>query len=218
MIERGVTRHFCPERALQGPGTGAVFYPAQKSLRRQGFYLALYSGAASVRIGRSHPNGDGEIRGLDLQHSAGFTLLEVMIAVAFIGIAMLALLSLHRSDLLSVARARDMTRAAMLAQSMMADAEMARFPMPGQLSGDFQKMYPGQYPNFRWQRKVEQSHEFPDICRVRITVFYGPRFRRTFVLTEFMHSPVPQINPSSSAGDGQDPNGSPSGQSGNIAP
>jgi hypothetical protein len=96
----------------------------------------------------------------------------------------------------------------------MADAEMARFPVPGQLTGDFQKMYPGQYPQFRWQRMVEQSHDFPDVCRVRITVFYGPRFRRRFVLTEFMHSPVPQFNGSGTPSEGQNPNGAPFGQSG----
>src|SRR5438105_658738 len=123
-----------------------------------------------------------------------FTLLEVMIAVAFIGIALLALLSLHHSDLVSVARARDLTKAAMLAQSLMADAELARFPTPGQLSGDFQKMYPGLYPQFWWQRRVDQSEQYPDVRRVRITIFYGPRFRRTFLLTEFMHNPQPQLN------------------------
>jgi Tfp pilus assembly protein PilE len=121
-----------------------------------------------------------------------FTLLEVMIAVAFIGFAMLALLSLHHSSMQSVARTRELTEAAMLAQAIMTDAEQTRFPDPGRLTGDFQKMYPGQYPNFRWQRIVEQSQEFPDIRRVRIRVFYGPGFGRTFVLTEFMHNPLPQ--------------------------
>jgi type II secretion system protein I len=122
-----------------------------------------------------------------------FTLLEVMIAVAFIGFAMLALLSLHHSSMQSVARARELTQAAMLAQALMTDAEQTRFPQPGRFTGDFQKMYPGRYANFRWQRIVEQSEDFPDIRRVRITVSYGPGFRRTFVLTEFMHNPLPQI-------------------------
>jgi prepilin-type N-terminal cleavage/methylation domain-containing protein len=122
-----------------------------------------------------------------------FTLLEVMVAVAFIGIALLALLALHHSALQSVARTRGLTQAALLAQALMADAEQTRFPEPGRLSGNFQKLYPGQYPNFRWQRIVEPSTQFPDIRRVRITVFYGPGFRHTFVLTEFMHNPLPQL-------------------------
>jgi hypothetical protein len=118
-----------------------------------------------------------------------------MVAIAFIGFAMLALLSLHHSGMQSVARARELTQAAMLAQTLMTDAEQTRFPEPGQLKGDFQKIYPGQYSRFRWQRIVEQSEEFPDIRRVRITVFYGPGFRRSFVLNEFMHNPLPQLTP-----------------------
>src|SRR5215471_10630863 len=114
-----------------------------------------------------------------------FTLLEVMIAVAFVGIALLALLSLHHSGMQTVVRARELTQAAMLAQALMTDAEQARFPAPGQLSGDFQKMYPGQFGNFRWQRVIVQSEEFPDIRRVQIIVFYGAGFHRSFVLTEF---------------------------------
>jgi type II secretion system protein I len=132
-----------------------------------------------------------------------FTLLEVMIAVAFIGFAMLALLSLHHSGMQSVARTRELTQAAMLAQALMTDAEQARFPEPGRLTGDFQKMYPGQYSNFRWQRIVEQSEEFPDIRRVRIMVVYGPGFHRTFVLTEFMHNPIPQLTLPNGAPDQQ---------------
>jgi hypothetical protein len=118
-----------------------------------------------------------------------------MIAIAFIGIAMLALLSLHHSAMQTVARGRELTQAAMLAQALMTDAEQARFPDPGQQSGDFQKKYPGQFVNFRWQRVVVQSEEFPDIRRVRITVLYGPRFHRSFALTEFMHNPLPQLTP-----------------------
>jgi type II secretory pathway pseudopilin PulG len=122
-----------------------------------------------------------------------FTLLEVMVAIAFIGFAMLALLSLHHSSLQSVARARELTQAAMLAQGIMSEAEKVRFPDPGRFTGDFEKMYPGQFPRFRWQRIVEQSPEFADIRRVRVTVFYGPGFRHTFVLTELMHNPQPQL-------------------------
>jgi general secretion pathway protein I len=198
-------------RVLPRPGDDAVIRAVRKALSGRTSHIAVYGHSAALRV--SHEAGS-EVPRDDVKLSAGFTLLEVMIAVAFIGIALLALLSLHRSDLLSVARARDMTRAAMLAQSLMADAEMARFPVPGQLTGDFQKMYPGQYPQFRWQRMAEQSHDFPDVCRVRITVFYGPRFRRRFVLTEFMHSPVPQFNGSGTPAEGQNPNGAPSGQSG----
>jgi len=123
--------------------------------------------------------------------AAAFTLLEVMIAVAFIGIALLALLSLHHSNLNSVIRGQNLTEAATLAQALMAQAELERFPPVGVTQGDFSQMYPGQYKSFRWQRSVEGSPVFPDVRRVRIRVLYGAGGVRSFTLTEFMHNPVP---------------------------
>ena len=52
-------------------------------------------------------------------NSRGFTLVEVMVAIAILGIAMLGLLGLHHQSLQSVIRAQDTTRAAMLAQAVM---------------------------------------------------------------------------------------------------
>jgi type II secretion system protein I len=142
-----------------------------------------------------------------------FTLLEVMIAVAFIGIALLALLSLHHSNLQSVIRGQDLTRAAMLAQTLMTQAEMERFPSSGSTRGDFSQIYPGQYPNFRWQRSVDPSPLFADVCRVEVRVFYGPRLRRSFDLIEFMHNPLP---PETAGQTGEQPN-PPRGTSGGNA-
>lgn len=119
-----------------------------------------------------------------------FTLLEVMIAVAFIGIALIALLALHHSDMQAVMRGQDLTKAAMLAQSLMSQAELERFPAPGRNHGDFSQTYPGEFPNFRWTRTVTPSPLFPDITRVRVSVLYGPGFERSLTLTEFMHNPT----------------------------
>ncbi len=118
----------------------------------------------------------------------GFTLLEVMIALGILAIAMLALLSLHHQDLRSVIRAQELTQATMLAQALMTKAELEGFPNPGKTSGNFQAIYPGRYPNFRWQQVVEQSAMFPDVRKVEVTIFYGAGFRHTFTLTEFLHS------------------------------
>ena len=123
---------------------------------------------------------------------AGFTLLEVMIAVGVIGIAMLALLSLHDSNLQSVIRGQDLSTASVLAQGMMSNAEIERVPLIGMTRGDFQKLFPGAYRNFRWQRTVEMSGMFPDIRKVQVTIFYGPRFRNRFSLVEFIHDPTSQ--------------------------
>jgi general secretion pathway protein I len=123
----------------------------------------------------------------------GFTLLEVLIAIAVLGIALLALLSLEHQDLQSVIRGQEISRAAMLAQAMMTQAELERFPPLGTTRGNFDQMYSGQYPNFRWTRSVEPSSTFPDLRKVEIHVFYGPQLGRNYAVVEFMHNPVPQV-------------------------
>jgi general secretion pathway protein I len=136
----------------------------------------------------------------------GFTLLEVMIAMAVLGVALLALLSLHHQSMQSVIRGQDITRAAMLAQSVMSQAELERFPNLGPTKGDFSALFPGEYPGFRWQRMVTASGMFPDVRKVNVTVLYGPDLSRSFSLTEFLHSPVPiavpgSQNPGENSGD-----------------
>jgi len=124
---------------------------------------------------------------------AGFTLLEVLIAIAVLGISLLALLSLEHQDLQSVIRGQEISRAAMLAQTLMTQAELERFPPLGASSGNFDQLYSGQYPNFRWTRSVEPSSVFPDLRKVEIDVAYGPHFGRNFAVIEFMHNPTPQV-------------------------
>ncbi len=123
--------------------------------------------------------------------ASGFTLLEVMIAVAVLGVALLALLTLHHQSLQSVIHSRDISRAGMLCQAVMAQAELEQFPQLGVTKGDFSKMFPGKYRNFRWERDVQPSGIFPDVRKVRVIVFYGPKFSRNFLITEFLHNPVP---------------------------
>ena len=135
------------------------------------------------------------MRSSGCKSNQGFTLLEVMVAVAFIGIALMALLSLHHTDMQAVIRGQELTRAAMLAQGLMTQAEVERFPPPGTTSGDFSRQYPGQYSHYRWQRTVEASPLFPDVCRVRVRVFYGPGFKDSFGVTEFLHNPLPPALP-----------------------
>lgn len=124
---------------------------------------------------------------------SGFTLLEVLIAIAVLGIALLALLTLEHQDLQSVIRGQEISRAAMLAQTLMTQAELERFPPLGNTSGDFDQIYRGQYPNFRWTRSVEPSSAFHDLRKVEIHVVYGPHFGRNFAVVEFLHNPLPQV-------------------------
>ena len=125
------------------------------------------------------------------RYARAFTLLEVMVAIAILGIAMLGLLGLHHQSLQSVIRAQNATRASMLAQAVMTEAELERFPEPGRTTGNFEASFPGQFPDFRWERVVEASGTFPDVRKVDVLIQYGPGFTQNFSLVEFLHSPVP---------------------------
>ncbi len=137
---------------------------------------------------------------LPCKRAGGFTLLEVMVAIAILGTALVSLLGLHHQSLQSVIRAQDMTRASMLAQAVMTEAELERFPELGKTSGDFQASFPGQFRDFQWERTVEASGNFPDVREVKILVRYGPNLGGSFALVEFLHSPIP---PDPALGEGQ---------------
>ena len=128
---------------------------------------------------------------MSIDRPRGFTLLEVMVAMAILGIALLGLLSLHHQSVQSVIRAQQSTRASMLAQAVMTEAELERFPDLGRTSGDFESAFPGEFPDYRWQRVVADSGMFPDVRKVTILIAYGPGLRQHFELVEFLHSPVP---------------------------
>ena len=85
---------------------------------------------------------------------SGFTLLEVMVAVAVIGIALVPLLRLHLLSLDATLYAQDLTTAVGLAQEIM--AEMPAIPEPGDSKGDFEAPA---YARFRWQASVGETEE-----------------------------------------------------------
>jgi general secretion pathway protein I len=126
----------------------------------------------------------------DVSQPAGFTLIEVMVALAVVAIALVGLLGLQHQTLQSVVRASDMTKAALLAQELMTQTEGGPFPPIAVTTGTFDNLHPRQYPNFRWQKSVEASAVFPDVRKVRIRVLYGPRFGRTFDLVELIRNPL----------------------------
>jgi prepilin-type N-terminal cleavage/methylation domain-containing protein len=68
---------------------------------------------------------------------AGFTLLEVLVAVAVLGVALVTLLGLQARNLRLAAQTRDLTVAGLLAKSLAATTKAGPFPESGTLSGDF---------------------------------------------------------------------------------
>ena len=67
--------------------------------------------------------------------AAGFTLLEVLVAVAIVAIALVAFMGLHLHSLDDTIRAQDLTTAVLLAQGKL--AAMGEFPETGEAGGKF---------------------------------------------------------------------------------
>jgi general secretion pathway protein I len=80
----------------------------------------------------------------------GFTLLEVMVAVALIAIALTTLLVSQSQSVSFANSAKFETMAALLAQSKMSEIEMQEKDIPANDSGDFGDDYPG----YAWEVTV----------------------------------------------------------------
>ena len=83
---------------------------------------------------------------------AGFTLLEVMVALAIVAIALVPLLRLHLLSLDATMRAQSLTTATLLAQEHM--ALMPPFPEPGEEKGGFDDP---KLAHFHWQTMVTED-------------------------------------------------------------
>lgn len=84
----------------------------------------------------------------------GFTLLEVMVALAVIATAFTALLGLHVRNLKLAARDQAYTQALLLSRSLITEAELGPYPEVGIAQGDFEDRWPGLYTGYTWERTV----------------------------------------------------------------
>jgi general secretion pathway protein I len=108
-----------------------------------------------------------------MRRAPGFTLLEVMIALAILAVSLVVLLGLRNRDVQLEAYARDLTRATLLAREMAATVDKDGTPEMGYVEGDFGQDHPG----FSWQRQVSpfMAELIGDRVReVRVSVIWGP--------------------------------------------
>lgn len=85
------------------------------------------------------------------QPSGGFTLLEVMVAMAIMAIVLVSVYRMHSQTLSMNSANRFYTQAPMLAQSKLAELETSSAEIIAGDSGDFGDKFPG----YRWNVAVE---------------------------------------------------------------
>ena len=121
----------------------------------------------------------------------GFTLLEVMVALAIIAIGLTALLGSHSQSVSLAEEADFFTTAALLAQKKMTELELAGLGDLSYDAGDFGEDFPG----YRWEVKISR----PDfggiddlakyIKQIELSLFRGADKRHTYTLKLYHFAP-----------------------------
>jgi general secretion pathway protein I len=110
----------------------------------------------------------------------GFTLLEVMLAMALLAIVLPVLLGLRNRDLDLRERAREITTATLLAQEKLLETELLAVRPTGDQSGDFKDAPPGlsfratgedRAPGYRWRRSIVPT-PLEKVQEIRVEVFW----------------------------------------------
>ena len=101
----------------------------------------------------------------DLFDSRGFTLLEVMVAVAILAIALVAILKANLQTIDTLVETRERTTVSLLAASKMAEVEAVGAADWSGIQGDFGDDYPG----FTWQVETAPT-EVDRLMRVTVIV------------------------------------------------
>lgn len=125
--------------------------------------------------GRHHTNAD----------DAGFTLLEVLLAIGLLALALPILLGLRNFDLELQDRASELTIATLLAQEKMLEVELAGQYAIGETVGEFRQVPLGTQPvthtvpravGYRWRQTIAPTPlELIREIRIRVTWPRGDR-------------------------------------------
>jgi general secretion pathway protein I len=98
--------------------------------------------------------------------NAGFTLLEVMIAMAILAIALVAVFQMQSQSISMSSESRFMTTASLLAQSKMADIEAGASLGNSSQKGDFAP----DHPEYGWTIQVTDT-QISRFKRIEVNVF-----------------------------------------------
>lgn len=118
----------------------------------------------------------------------GFTLMEVMVALAVVAIALMAVYRMHSQTLFMDTRGRFDTVAAMLARQQLADIDTSEWTDLTADSGDFGDTYPG----YTWQVQTEDLasdlliDEGPTLKRITLTISSN-KGESQFAVTTYRH-------------------------------
>ena len=98
-------------------------------------------------------------------YAKGFTLMEVMIAMAILAIALVTIFQSQSQSISMTGNSRFLTTAAMLAQARMAEVEMLDMKDVKAESGDFGDAF----PDYAWRVEIKDT-DFDAVKKIALTV------------------------------------------------
>ena len=140
-------------------------------------------------MGDSVIKSSGRLRTAERLKTTGqraFTLLEIMVALAIVGVAMVALLNLGNRSIGVHDRLQHLTQATLLAQQKMAESELeARSGGVAQLS-DSAGAFNEPFTDYQWRIAIVNT-PLPAVQMVTVTVLWGDEERNEGVdVTSFL--------------------------------
>lgn len=127
------------------------------------------------------------MRGLEPGYSRGFSLIEVLIALAVVALALLALTRTASIQVQSFDALRERTLAGWVAADVLTDTRLASaFPATGRSDGRMQLA--GR--DWRWTRDVQATPN-AEIRRIDISVFLGETHAPSATISGFAGSALP---------------------------
>ena len=119
--------------------------------------------------GNSAPGPKSAIRN---PQSKGFTLLEVMIAVAILAMVIVSLLGLKNRSMQDVLKAERITTATLLAKRMMTETLIKKPLVPAEDEGAFsEEVYGDVYKDYQWKKTIAPT-PIPQIMELRVAVLW----------------------------------------------
>ncbi|MFQ5665101.1 MAG: prepilin-type N-terminal cleavage/methylation domain-containing protein [Candidatus Binatia bacterium] len=122
------------------------------------------------------------------REDAGFTLLEVMVALAVVAFAFVGLLGLQGRNIKAVARDQSLTRATLLARELVSQIQYQVSSAGLEDLGDSQGTFDG-YPGYRWERQVIAT-DLDEVREVVVRVIWDERNPHACELVYFVRDPA----------------------------
>jgi prepilin-type N-terminal cleavage/methylation domain-containing protein len=122
------------------------------------------------------------------RRGAGFTLLEVLVALVVIAVAFVGLLGLQARNIQGIAGDQSLTRATLLAREEISRIQFLVATSGLQELGDAQGVFDG-YPGYRWEREVI-STGLDEMREVILRVIWDERRPHACELIYFVRDPA----------------------------